>query len=252
MKKATLFVTCIVLLAASSLNAAVYSETCHLNKSADGMDVAGLSAQATFVWDSADGDALHIVLTNTSTSVPGGFGNADQILTSLSFDLGGIRILGGWAKIAAGGYSVNFDHVPAQLVGPADISGEWGYANGGGGSSPLLTNIISTINAHQMARMGGGNLDGPTNLDGPEAGLVTTPALVSLGGLGVVAGDVEFDLRLSGNLSGLGFLDGEKAVVAEFGSDAAFVTVPEPATMSLLVLGGIGTLLRRRHGGGVA
>ncbi|MCE5327426.1 MAG: PEP-CTERM sorting domain-containing protein [Planctomycetaceae bacterium] len=240
-----------VLLTASVLNASVISETYTLNKSTDdGMAVAGLSAQAVFVWDDATPNLLKISLRNTSTSVPGWFGSADQILTSLSFDLGGVAITGGTATIASGSQSVSFDGIPVQLTGGAVVSGEWGLGNSGSGSSPLLTNVISAMRAHTETRFSNVNLDGPTNLDGPEGGIVTSPALVSLGGLGAVADCINFDLTLSGDLTGLGFLNDGQGLVAEFGSDAAFVTVPEPATMSLLAACSLAVVIRRRRIGG--
>ncbi|MCE5278982.1 MAG: PEP-CTERM sorting domain-containing protein [Planctomycetaceae bacterium] len=242
-----------VLVAASVLNASVISETYTLNKSTDdGMPLAGLSAQATFFWDDAAPDSLKISLRNTSTSVPGWFDSADQILTSLSFDLGGLAITGGTATIAAGSQSVSFDCIPVQLTGGADVSGEWGFGNSGSGSSPLLTNVISAMRAHTSTRFGPVNMDGPTNLDGPQGGIVTSPALVSLDGLGAVADCINFDLTLSSDLLGLGFLNNGHSLVAEFGSDAAFVTVPEPATMSLLAVCSLAAVIRRRRIGGVA
>jgi hypothetical protein len=141
--------------------------------------------------------------------------------------------------IGPGGQSINFDQINPQLVAGADVSGEWGYGNTGG--TGMLTNIVST-NAAKATKFPGANLDGAPTLDGPQGGICTNAPLVPLGGLGAIADSVVITLTLDTPLANLNFL--ENGVVAEFGSDAAFV--PEPASICLLGLGML-TLLRKRR-----
>lgn len=200
-------------------------------------DPSGLSAKATF--DLLNPTTLQIALQNTSTGLPLGFSNSDQLLTSLSFDLGAADILGGSAAIGSASAAVNFD---AGAFGPgADVGGEWGYGNGG--TTGLLANFVSSNTAGAVA-LGGANLDGPGELDGPQGGLVANPILEPLGGLGAIQDEVVFTLTLSQPLSDLSFLN--NGVIAEFGSDAAFI-VPEPGVVSLLVVGLLAAAGRRRR-----
>ena len=211
----------------------------------------GLSAKAIFTLDTGNPTELKIELFNTSTGVPAGFSNADQILTGISFDFGDpgypgdpeIIDLGATdaVVIGLGGYSIDFDNVVSQLGAGDDVSGEWGYGNEDG--SGLLTNFASA-NSAQSTRFPGDNLDGPANIDGPQGGIVTATPLVLLGGLGAVADSVIITLKIDTALTDLDFLD-ENGVMAEFGSDAAFV-VPEPATLGLLLVAGLVMLGRKR------
>lgn len=200
----------------------------------------GLKVTADFTLISAV--ELEIILTNASTGVPGGFSNSDQLLTGLSFDLGGPEIISGDVIIGddASDQSLNFDI--GSLGNGADVSYEWGYGNNG--STSMLDNMVS-VNTSHMTRFSnvGPNLDGPDGLDGPQGGLVADPVIVDLGGLGAIQNSVVITLNLSGaGVSDLGFL--ENGVIAEFGSDAAFV--PEPVTIVLLGLGAISFLGRRK------
>lgn len=223
---------------------------------APGLDPGGLSARAVFSLDPGSPMELGIELTNTSTGVPAGFDNGDQLLTAISFDFGGPgeaagdpQILSGSVAIGPGGRSVNFDSVDEQLGPGADVSGEWGYGNGGG--SGLLANMVSSSSSGTTA-FGGENLDGPKSLDGPQGGICTDPPLVAIGGLGAVADTVVITLVLDSPLADLGFL-ADNGVLAEFGSDAAFLIppsdpVPEPVLLPLLAAGApAGFGRRRRH-----
>lgn len=197
-----------------------------------------LQAKVRFQWDDVTPDVLIIDLTNTSTGVPAGFSNSDQILTGISFNLGGPMIVGGSVELAPGGTSFNMD-IP--VTGGDDLSGEWGYGNGGG--SGLLTNSVST-SASRTTPFGGTNLDGPVSLAGPQGGVTTNPPLIPVGGLGVVADTIIITLQLDSPLDDLLFVE-IGGVVAEFGSDAAHVVpIPEPATWILMI--GALALLRRR------
>jgi hypothetical protein len=207
---------------------ALHSQTQELNN---------LQATVRFTWNDALADVLIIDLTNSSTGVPAGFSNSDQILTGISFDLGAPMIIGGSVVLAPGGTSFNMD---TPVTGGADLSGEWGYGNTAG--TGLLAHSASTLATHAVP-FGGLNLDGPENLDGPQAGITTNPPLILVDGLGVVAESIIITLQLDMPLEDLLFV--ERGIIAEFGSDAAHVTpIPEPAT-GLLMIGTL-VLLRRR------
>jgi hypothetical protein len=167
-----------------------------------------------------------------------------QLLTSVSFDLGAPGqngadplITGGSVVIGPASASVNFD--TGSYAAGSDVSGEYGYGNGG--TTGLYPNFVSSNNAGATS-FGGPNLDGPAGLDGPQCGLVANPAIVPLGGLGAIQDEIIATITLSGAIADLGFLS--NGVIVEFGSDAAFL--PEPATLGALLVGLGAMALRRR------
>ena len=204
---------------------------------------SGLAARATFYLDLARPDLLGIELVNMSTSLPEWFDSADQILTGVSFDLRGPQIMTGQAFIGEGGRSINFSRVSHPLGPWANVSGEWGYGNDG--TTGMLPNLVSSMTAHTTP-FPGANLDGPVNLNGPQGGLVPQTPLLSLGGQGAIAGPVVMALQLDRGLENLAFLD--RGSIVEFGSNAAYLnsSVPEPASLGLLSLLGLGVVCRRR------
>ena len=211
-------------------------------------DPSGLGAEAEFTLLDA-GMTLEIRLRNTSTALPEGFESADQILTGLSWEFGApgsngeVEITGGVVITGPDSMSINFD---VFEVGPGeDVSGEWGFGNMAG--SGALTNFISG-NGAQATPFGGQNLDGPENLDGPQGGLIGDPILLDLGGLGAIQDEVIATLTLSAPIDDLGFLD-DNPVRVEFGSDAFFITIPEPASLGLMMAGGLAlfAMVRRRY-----
>jgi hypothetical protein len=213
-------------------------------------DVSGLAAEAEFTIVGGSSDQLDIRLRNTSTGVPVGFDNADQILTGVSWDFGDpgfngdVTITGGSVVIGPSSGSLDFD---TGSYGPgADVSGEYGYGNMDG--TGALTNFVSALTA-VATPFGGANLDGPASIDGPQGGLVADPAIVALGGLGAIQDEVLISVMLSGTIS-QAELDADlsgNGVRFEFGSDALFFTVPEPSTAVFLMMGLGGLAARRRR-----
>ncbi len=209
-------------------------------------DPSGLSAEVEF--SLLDASTLQVRATNTSTGAPDGFDSSDQILTSVSWNFGGLTsIASGGVVTGPASSSVNFS---VANVGPgADVSGEYGYGNGG--TTGLNANFISANQSHATP-FGGSNLDGPVGLNGPQGGLIASPAVVPLGGLGAIQYEWIATLTLSDPLAGLEFLS--NGLVVEFGSDAAFLTgtpdgggvIPEPSTVLMGLLGAAGLLARRR------
>ncbi len=207
---------------------------------------SGLAAVAEF--SVLNPTTLRVRLRNTSTAVPAGFSNSDQILTGLSWDFGaagsgGITIIAGTVFTGPGSLSVSFDIT--NVGSSADVSGEWGYGNGGG--SGAMTNFFST-NTAQATPFSGANLDGPVNLSGPQGGLVSNPMIIPVGGLGAIQDEVIATLTLSGPLTEAQLLADLLAngTRVEFGSDAAFLPgIPAPGVLPALCAAG--ALARRRR-----
>jgi hypothetical protein len=212
---------------------------------------SGLSAEAEF--SVVNPTTLEVRLKNTSTGVPGGFNNADQILTGVSWDfgvagldIGDITITGGSVFTGPTSMSIDFD---IMNVGPnEDVSGEWGYGNMD--TTGLLMNLISTVQAN-ATMFPGANLDGPVEIDGPQGGLVADPVVVPLGGLGVIQDEVIATLTLSGPITEAELLDDllNNGVLVEFGSDAAFIygVVPTPGVLALMAMAGVVAARPRRR-----
>lgn len=232
-----------IIFATALISSSAFSTTFYYN------DLSGLSATADF---SVSSGKLVIVLTNTSTGVPSGFSNSDQVLSTLSFNLPDLVNIGsGEVFISEGSYSVNFDNVGGiQLTGGADVSPEWGYGNEDGTGftyDPDHKHLITAMISHAI-KFKPGNLDGSVNIDGPQGGL--TNGIIPLGGIGAIHNSVTsyltltgIDLTIPGNIENLLFSITSKGVVFEFGSDAAFGhseqnrPVPEPATIAMFLLG---------------
>ncbi len=204
-------------------------------------DSSGLAAEAEFTLLNAN--QIQIRLQNTSTGVPMGFDSADQLLTGLSwnsFGVAGQTITGGTAVTGATSSSIGFS---IANVGPGgDVGGEWGF--GAGPISGLGNHFISGNNSG-LTLFGGANLDGPANGDGPQAGLVANPLLVALGGTGAIQDEIIVTINLSLAQPNLDFL-GNTELLVEFGSSAAFITVPTPGSMALFGAAGIAAIRRKR------
>ena len=188
---------------------------------------------------------LEVRARNISVAVPAGFLAADQLLTGVSWDFGASGaapgdplIIGGFVQVGVGSYTIDFDS--GNYEPGADVSGEYGYSNLDG--TGMLQNFFSA-NGAQTTPFGGPNLDGPPNLNGPQAGMVADPVLVPLGGVGAIQNEVIATLTIDQNLGDLNFLF-ENSVRVEFGSGAAFITIPEPGTLAGLAIG-LSVLTRR-------
>jgi hypothetical protein len=166
--------------------------------------------------------------------VPVGFSNSDQILTGLSFDLGDPganaadpKIVSGTCNTGPSSASVNFS---VQNVGAnADVGGEWGFGNGG--TTNFYPNFISG-NQSGTTAFGGANLDGPTNLNGPQAGLISDVHL-ALSGLGAIQDEIIALVDLDKAIADLAFLDNGARI--EYGSDAAFTDECETVAHNVVV-----------------
>jgi hypothetical protein len=193
----------------------------------------GLAAEADVTLQ-AGGTQLEIRLRNRTLAVPAGFSNSDQILTGLSFDLGDPganasdpEIVSGTCRTGASSASVGFD---VMMVGAnADVGGEWGFSNTA--TTNTHPNFVSA-NQSQSIAFGGANLDGPSNLSGPQGGLVSVIHL-GLGGLGAIQDEIVAVLDLDVAIADLAFLDNGARV--EFGSDAAFIDECESVAHNVVV-----------------
>ena len=209
-------------------------------------DASGLAGEAEFTLVNAT--TLEVRLQNVSTGAPGGFSNSDQLLTSVAFDLGGLgntagdpTITGGTVFTGASSTTLNFSIT--NVGANSDVSGEWGFGNGGTTGFFSHLNYFSANGAGATA-FGATNMDGPDGLDGPQGGLLANPAVVALGGLGAIQDEVIATLTLSSGIADLSFLS--RGVTFEFGSDAAFFDVPAPGALAMLSLAVIAGRRRRR------
>lgn len=225
-------------LVVASFGALVFAASSSQGVVVQSVDPSGLGARAEF--NLLNSTTLEVRLRNISVSAPTGFSNSDQILTGVSWVFpSGQQITGGTVVIGSSSKSVNFS---AGAFGAGDnVSGEWGFGNSA--QSGLLANFITVLQAGST-QFSNVNLDGPSNLSGPQGGLIADPAVIPIGGLGAIQTDVVATLQLSAPLANLDFLS-DNLVRFEFGSDAAFITVPAPAAGGLLL--GLLPMLRRRR-----
>lgn len=213
---------------------------------------SGLSAEATFALLNG-GSTLEIALKNTSSSVPAGYGSSDHLLTSIAFNLNGTSILksGSAVHIGAASESLGFS---SGYYGPgSNVSGEYGFGNGGTTGFGSHPNFVSAMQAG-TTRFSGPNLDGPPVLNGPQAGLVSAANAGQIGGQAAIRDEVIITLNLSATLTDLSFLS--NGTIVEFGSDEMFldgttistvVLIPLPGAAGMAGLGLILVGTRRRR-----
>lgn len=192
---------------------------------------------------SVSGDLMTIILTNTSSGISLDGPGATNLLTGVGFTLpGSVTILSGTATVAVGAVN-NFPLV-------TDVSTEWGFRNGnpiasGHFSDPAVlsyNNAVSTMQSDFDTKFAAGFIDNPLVLGGPEFGLVTDFAFA--GGLNAIFETITINVTLSSSVaagSEAGFISDidANAVALEFASPDQS-TIPEPSSMLLFSIGGIG------------
>lgn len=191
----------------------------------------GLSARSTWV---IDGNQLSILLENTSTALPAGFGTADSLLVSLAFNLDNQSIVSGnTAEIGLG--SIGLGDWSALAAGDS-VADQWLWTNGSGGD--LLTDFTQIIST-SMGQNNSSHLDFnglPASVDGPFGGIAAAPPLLAISGnQQAVSSSIVFNVTLSGTLS-----EGQLEAIAtsswvEFGSDFQYLAVPGPGTLPILM-----------------
>jgi hypothetical protein len=201
----------------------------------------GLAARATF--DLA-GTQLTILLENTSTGVPASFLAADSLLVSIGMNLpDGVSISSGEdAVIGPGSYGVGSwsDRTAGDSVGE-----QWIWTNEFGGDlMDTYAQVISTSSGQgggTVTRFDGGN----GSVDGPYGGIVADPPILPVpDNKPAVSDSIVFTVTLSSGLSDAQLATVADASIVEFGSNARYLTTPEPASLVLLLLGAV---VRRRR-----
>jgi hypothetical protein len=120
-----------------------------------------------------------------------------------------------------------------------------------GGVNPnifVLNVIPATTASYTIAPYGSQTLFGGTDTDTDSADATDPPTDLSF--FVASLGDTDFDVDVVSNVYWGAFADGTGTADGTAGAVTSFVTVtyeiPEPATMSLLAIGGIAALVRRR------
>ncbi len=204
----------------------------------------GLAALATF---ESTGDQLSILLQNTSTGLPVGFGAADSLLVSLGFNLpAGIHIVSGNTAVIGPG-STGLSQWSSRGSGDS-VSEEWAWTNiGGGDLLNVYRQVISTSAGNQgQTRFGGGT----GTVAGPFGGIAASPPLASIPGpQRAVSDSILFGLTLSSGLTVAQLHDMAHDSIVEYGSDVRYLhsKMPEPASLVLLAFAALPLLRYRRH-----
>ena len=201
----------------------------------------GLAARATYM---LSGDQLSILLENTSTGVPVGFGTSDSLLVSLAINLPGVQFATGDAADIGPG-SIGLGAWAARGPG-ASVGEQWLWTNDFGGD--LLEAYAQVISTSQG--QGGGvttRFDGGSGtVGGPFGGIAADPVLRGIpGSQHAVSDSIRFELTLSAPLTEAELRPAVLASIVEYGSDQRYLAVPEPASIALFGIG-LAALRRRR------
>jgi hypothetical protein len=225
---------------------------------AGGTGANAQSLQATATFQTLAGNELQITLANTET---GDANTTANLLTAFFFN-GATGLTPVSAIIKAGQVEWN-SGVSTTLGSDLNVGTQWGYAyTGGSGSESLGANPPNHATAGiSSSGLGGwfgkGNFAAPgANLDGAPYGLVPLGFMTTGGshdGLVNGSSDPIFENTVVLTLSGwTGSLNNIANVSFQYGTittDAGLtaVAVPEPSTLALAGLGGLGVLLLRRQ-----
>jgi hypothetical protein len=199
----------------------------------------GLAARATF---SLAGTHLSVLLEDTSTGVPASFDTATSLLVSVGLNLpGGVSIASGNSAVIGPG-SHGLGSWSSRVAGDS-VAEQWLWTNDYGGDlMEAYAQVISTSNGQ-----GGGTVtrfDGQSGtVGGPFGGIAADPPWRSIpDNQPAVSNSILFELTLSGTLSEADLAAAANASIVEYGSDARYLLVPEPASLVIgalaLVVGG--------------
>lgn len=189
----------------------------------------GLAARAEF---EISGNQLTILLENSSTGIPTGFGAAQQLLVSLGMNLPtGVNFASGDTAVIGAG-SAGVGSWASRSAG-ASVAEQWNWTNFGAGDVlAAYRNVLTTSSGSPPGAVGFGGHH--KNVGGPYGGIAPDPLLVSIPtNQPAVRNSILFSLTLTAPIS-----EAELAAVAadsivEFGSDARYLRVPEPASIAL-------------------
>ncbi|MFH1747119.1 MAG: PEP-CTERM sorting domain-containing protein [Planctomycetota bacterium] len=195
----------------------------------------GLAARGTF---ELSGTSLIIYLENISTGMPASFDVGDSMLVSLGMNLPGVDFASGDAAVIAGG-STGIGAWSDRTAGDS-VAEQWIWTNDFGGDfMEAYQHVISTSSGQ-----GGGTstrFDGLSGtVNGPSGGMATELPLLNVpGSWPAVSHSIRYELTLTDTLTESQLQEVADASIVEFGSDARYLGVPEPATMIMLVIGGL-------------
>jgi hypothetical protein len=202
----------------------------------------GLAARATFA---LAGTHLSVLLEDTSTGVPASFDTADSLLVSVGLNLpGGVYIVGGNSAVIGPG-SHGLGSWSSRVAGDS-VAEQWLWTNDFGGDlMEAYAQVISTSSGQ-----GGGTVtrfDGQNGtVGGPFGGIAADPPWRSIPDNQPAVGDsILFELTLSDTLSAAQLGAAANASIVEYGSDARYLLVPEPAGLLLAALGLCASRARR-------